>query len=495
MGIGEMRRRVLVAEFMHETNTFSVQLTDEQAFRNSSFYLDNEIPQAFRSTRTSMGAAFEAADKFGWDVTHPLVASANPSGRVTDECFDAMAKRILDCCGGVEGILLHLHGSMSTQSHDDGEGELLARIRARVGDDVPVVAVLDLHATVTQQMADNANALISYRTYPHIDQYERTWQAAELLERAMTGVISPKVALARRPILYALDGGRTTSPPMMELLRRGDQIEAAGKALVVSVQAGFSSADVHDIGPSIAVTGNDRASAQAIAEELMDYAWEQMTFSSIHFTPLGEAIAKAKAGEAGATKPLIIADYSDNPGSGAYGDATNLLKAVLDADLQNVGFHAICDPEAVLEAQAAGVGNKVTLKLGGKTDPTMGGGPLEITGHVAAITDGSFIAYGPMGGGARRNYGLSLLLRVGGVEIIVISHNGQATDLGQFTSLGVDPTRKSTIIVKSMQHFRAAFEPIAREVLEVDTGALSTRNFKERPYKKIRRPIWPLDAI
>jgi len=490
-----MARRVLVAEFMHETNTFSVRLTDEQAFRNSYFYVKNEIPPAFTGTRTSIGAALEAAEKYAWDVIHPVVTGANPSGRVTDACFEAVTKRILDACDGVDGVLLHLHGSMSTQSHDDGEGELLARIRERVGDEKPIVAVLDLHATVTQEMADSANALISYRTYPHVDQYERTWQAAELLERAMAGEARPQVALARRPILYALDGGRTTSPPMMELLRRGDQIESDGRALVVSVQAGFSSADVHDIGPSVAVTGNNRAAAQAIAEELMDYAWEQRTFSSIHFTPLDEAVAQAKAGEAKATKPLIIADYSDNPGSGAYGDATNLLRAVLDADLQNVGFHAICDPEAVLQAQEAGVGNKVTLRLGGKIDPTMGGGPLEVTGHVAALTDGSFVAYGPMGGGARRNYGLSLLLRVGGVEIIVISYNGQATDLGQFTSLGVDPTRKSTLIVKSMQHFRAAFEPIAREVLEVDTGALSTRNFKERPYKKIRRPIWPLDAI
>jgi microcystin degradation protein MlrC len=488
-------KRVLVAEFMHETNTFSVQATGEGAFRNSCYYLDDDIPGAFAGTRTSMGAAFEAAEKFEWSAVHPIVTSANPSGRVTDAFFDAVSERILNACEGVDGILLHLHGSMSTQSHDDGEGELLARIRSRTGTETPIIAVLDLHATLTQKMADNANALISYRTYPHIDQYERTWQAAELLEKAMLKQATPQVAVARRPILYALDGGRTTSPPMMELLRRADRIEASGQALVVSIQAGFSSADVHDIGPSIAVTANDREAAQTIAEELMDYVWDQRTFSSIHFTPLDEAIARAKAGETGAGKPLVIADYSDNPGSGAYGDATNLLRAVLDADLPNVGFHAICDPEAVLQAQAAGVGNRMTLQLGGKTDPTMGGGPLEVTGHVAAITDGSFIAYGPMGGGARRNYGLSLLLRVGGVEIVVISHNGQATDLGQLTSLGVDPTRKSTLIVKSMQHFRAAFEPIAREVLEVDTGALSTRNFKERPYRKIRRPIWPLDAI
>lgn len=495
-----MARRVLVAEFMHETNTFSVQLTGEEVFRNAGLYLDNEIPPAFTGTRTSLGAAFEAAEKFGWSLTHPIVAHANPSGRVTDAAFELCAGKIVAACAGVDGVLLHLHGAMATESSDDGEGELLSRIRAKVGPSVPVVAVLDLHATLTQLMADSANALISYRTYPHIDQYERTWQAAELLQKAMDGEITPTAAVARRPILYALDGGRTTSPPFKELLRRGDEIEAKGEALVVSVQAGFSSADVHDIGPSVVVTANDRNKAQAIAEELMDYAWEQRHFSSIHFTPLAEAMVKAKNGEgqngeAKAGKPLVISDYSDNPGAGAYGDATNLLRAVLASGLENVAFHAICDGEAALQAQAAGVGNTVTLMLGGKVDPSMGGGPLEVTGRVVSITDGHFIAYGPMGGGAWRSYGLSAMLRIGGVELIIITHNGQATDLAQFTSLGVDPTRKSTVIVKSMQHFRAAFEPIAREVVEVDTGALATRNFKERPYKSVRRPIFPLDDI
>ena len=353
-----MTKRVLVAEFMHETNTFSVQSTDEEAFQEFKLLYRRRHPACLRRHEDVARRGFRGGARSSTGTSCiRWPTSANPSGRVTDACFEALSSRILDACDGVDGVLLHLHGSMSTQSHDDGEGELLLRLRKRVGADTPIVAVLDLHATVTQLMADNANALISYRTYPHIDQYERTWQAAELLEKAMAGEVTPQVALARRPILYALDGGRTTSPPFMELLRRGDQIELAGKALVVSVQAGFSSADVHDIGPSVAVTGNDLAAAQAIAEELMDYAWEQRTFSSIHFTPLAEAIAQAKAGT-GQAKPLVIADYSDNPGSGAYGDATSLLKAVLDADLQNVGFHAICDPQAVLEAQAAGVGNQ-----------------------------------------------------------------------------------------------------------------------------------------
>jgi microcystin degradation protein MlrC len=504
-------RRVLLAEFMHETNTFSVQLTDAGAFENAGCHFGAAIVEAFRGTRTAMGAACEAAAEFGWRLVPSVAAHANPSGRVTDQAFEAFCARIVgdasgdtsgEASGGtgnVDGVLLHLHGAMATQSRDDAEGELLARLRARLGAAVPIVAVLDLHATVTQAMADNANALIAYRTYPHVDEYERIWQAARLLQRAMNGEIRPRVALARRPILYALDGGRTSSPPFRELLRRGDEIEAAGRALAVSVQAGFSSADVYDVGPSVAVTSEDLDAARAIAESLMDYAWEQRQFSSIHFTPIDAAIARAKAGESagenGAQKPLIISDYTDNPGAGAYGDGTRLLKAILDAGLRNVGFHAICDPQAAREAQAAGVGNTVRLRLGGKVDPNVGGGPIEVAAHVVSLTDGRFIAYGPMGGGAWRNYGLSALLRVGGVEIVVISHNGQATDLAQFTSLGVDPARKATLVVKSMQHFRAAFEPIAREVLEVDSGALATRNFKDRGYRHVRRPIWPLDDL
>lgn len=489
-----MPTRVLIAEFMHETNTFSVQKTDRSCFLKRGLYLQNEVVAEFTNTRTFIGAGFEAAQKFGWNAITPLVADATPSGRVTDAAFEEFTAMLLGSATKVDGILLHLHGSMSTESYDDGEGELLERIRAVTGKDIPIIVVLDLHATVTQRMADNSNALISYRTYPHIDQYERGHQAAALLDRAIRGEIKPKVAIARRPILYAMDGGRTASGPMAELLKRADALEASGEALVVSIQAGFSSADVQDIGPSIAVTAENEAKAQSIAEELMDYVWQERHWSTINFTPLEEAIAEA-AKLSLIKKPLIISDYSDNPGSGAYGDATTLLRAILQAGLKNVGFHAICDPEAALKAQDAGVGNKVRLMLGGKVDPATGGAPIEITAEVVTLSNGRFIAYGPMGGGTWRNHGLSALLRVGTIDIIVITNNAQATDLAQFTFLGVDPLRKSTLIVKSMQHFRAAFEPIARQVIEVDTGALSTKNFFARPFKNIRRPIWPLDDI
>ncbi|MBL8587916.1 MAG: M81 family metallopeptidase [Methylobacteriaceae bacterium] len=487
--------RVLIAEFLHETNTFSVQPTDRAAFEAGGWSRGEDVARALRGTHTAMGAAFDAGARYGWTLIHPVATRANPSGRVADDAFDAVCQDMLAAADGIDGALLHLHGAMATESSDDGEGVLLARLREKIGPKVPVVVVLDLHATVTREMADNADALISYRTYPHVDMYERVTQGAALLARAMAGEIAPKVAIARRPILYALDGGRDSSPAMQTMLRRADEIEAAGEAHVVSIQAGFSSADVHDIGPSVAVTADDRAGAQAIADRLADEIWQLRKVSTIAFTPLAEALAQAKAGEAEATKPLVISDYSDNPGSGAYGDSTRVLAAAIAAGLQNAAFHAICDPQAARAAAAAGAGAEVTLDLGGKVDPRMGGGPLRLTAHVVALTDGRFICHGPMGGGAWRNYGLSALLRVGGIDIVVITHNGQATDLAQFTSLGVEPTRKATLFVKSMQHFRAAFQPIAREVIEVDGGALSTRNFRERPYRRVRRPIWPLDDI
>jgi microcystin degradation protein MlrC len=494
-----MSKRVLTAQVMHETNTFSKVPTDLDSFRRGYFLGENEIPSARRGTRTALGATFEAADKFGWTLSHPVAASANPSGIVTKGTFEHLAGMLLQGvsrAGKLDGALLHLHGAMVVEGYEDGEGELLRRLRAAVGPDLPIIVTLDLHANVSDDMAKLATALIAFRTYPHIDMYERAWQGAELLERVMRGAVKPTTVIARRPLLFALDGGKTQGGPMAELLHRAEALEHDGKALVISVCAGFAPADIRDAGPTVTVTGEGGAAAlQVIAESFMDHAWQTRTYrSTMPLTP-DAAVKQAKSGESGATKPLVIADVTDNPGSGHYGDATNLLAAMIRADLRNAAFHAIYDADAVRQAERIGVGREGTITLGGRTDPSRGGAPLTLGGKVVALTDGQFIAYGPMGGGVWRNYGLSMLFRVGGIDIVGISNNGQATDLAQLTSLGVEPTRKATIAVKSNHHFRAAFQPIAREVLTVDGGGLGSVTAKPDGYQNIRRPVWPLDQI
>ncbi|HEX6441728.1 MAG TPA: M81 family metallopeptidase [Stellaceae bacterium] len=497
-------KRVLTGRFMHETNTFSVQKTDMAIWRRRDFHRDNEIPAAFRGTRSALGATFEAADKYGWTLIHPISANANPSGIVTDDAFDQIGGMMLKAAHEqqpIDGVLLHLHGAMVIESHEDGEGELLARLRRILGPGVPIIVTLDLHANVTQTMGDNASALIAFRTYPHIDQYERAWQGAELLQRAMNGEVKPKTVIARRPMIYGLDRGRTQKGPMADLIARGEALETAGDVLVVSVCAGFSRANIHDVGPSVTVTFDELAAsattappAQEIAESFMDYAWQTREYESFALLSVAEAAARCKEGKPG-DKPLVVADYTDNPGGGGYGDATAFLKVLVEAGVERVAFHAICDPEAVAEGMCAGVGVKTTIAIGGKTDPGMGGGPLSLTGEVTHLSNGKFIAYGPMGGGVERDYGPSMVFRVGGVDIICITNNGQAVDLGQFTSLGIDPTRYTTVCVKSMQHFRAAFEAIAREVILVDTGALCSEIYTAELFDKVRRPVWPLDAV
>jgi len=400
--------------------------------------------------------------------------------------------------GPIDGALLHLHGAMVTDSYEDAEGELLARLRQTLGPQIPIVATLDLHANVTRKMADSANALIAFRTYPHVDMYERAWQGAELLNRAMRGEIRPFTVIARRPMLHGFDWGRHQSSPMSELLSRADAIEQRGEALAISICAGFALANIHDVGPSVTVTidqmRSDRASGQSIAEDFMDHAWATRDFTSVHTLSVAEAVARARQGKPG-DKPLVVADYTDNPGGGGYGDATAFLKGLVEADIERVAFHAICDAEAVQAGMRAGVGTRAILTLGGKIDPRVGGGPLTLEGEIVCLTNGRFIAYGPMGGGVERNYGPSMVFRVGGIDIVVITNNGQANDLGQFTSLGIDPTRYTTVAVKSMQHFRAAFESIARDVILVDTGGLCQVRYTPKLFTKVRRPIWPLDPI
>ena len=495
-------KRVLTGRFMHETNTFSIVKTDMALWRRRDFHTENEIPAIFRGTRSALGATFEAADKYGWTLVHPVSANANPSGIVTDDAFDDHRRddpRRRRRQGPIDGVLFHLHGAMVTDSHEDGEGELLERLRRVLGPDVPIVVTLDLHANVTQKMADNASALIAFRTYPHIDHVRarlagrgaaaaRDARRNPAAHRDRAAADAPRARLG--PHATGADGRADRARRGAGAGRRG----AGGQHLrrVRSRQyprcRAVGDRDDRRIARQRRRRPNDRRGVHG--PRLGDHA---ITHRSTAVS-VAEAVARAAKARP-ATEPLVVADFTDNPGGGGYGDATAFLKGLVEAGAERVAFHAICDPEAVAEGMRAGIG-PATLTIGGKTDPRMGGGPLTLTGEITCLTNGSFIAYGPMGGGVERNYGPSMVFRVGGIDIVA-DHRTTArpTDLGQFTSLGIDPTRYTTVAVKSMQHFRAAFEPIAREVILVDTGALCPGLTTPELFDKVRRPVWPLDPL
>ena len=490
-------RRVLTGQLMHETNTFSVQPADLEAFRKMYLHVGAEVPRALAGTNMETAGFIDVAGKYGWELVHTVAAFANPCGRVTDAAWNELSGRILRAARGdgpFDGALLALHGAMVTESHDDAEGQLLEELRAVVGRDLPLAVTIDLHANVSDRMAALADVVCSYRTYPHVDMRATGRRAAELLERMMEGEIHPRIVLARRPMLWGANTGRTDEGPMIDLLARAARFEAKPEVHCVAVNAGFPLSDIFDVGPTVLVAGEgDEENLRAMAEALADDLWSTRDVITNTFYAPREAAAIAAAHDGGG-RPLVIADFADNPGAGAYGDATNLLKAMLDAGLENAAFACIRDEEAAARLAAAGPGATVTLDLGGKVDPAFGGPPLTLTGEVRSVTDGAFVCDGPMWQGVEKHLGPTAVFRVGGTDIIVASHLLQVTDLQTFLSQGIDPHRKRTLAVKSMQHFRAAFEPIASRVIVADSGGLASPNIGRLTYRKVRRPIHPLDA-
>lgn len=494
-----MSLRVLIAGLKHETNTFSNLLTDLAAFEARSLYRGDAIPENFRGTSTGMAAFFDAGDLYGWSLVYPVAAHATPAGKVTQEAFETISGYVLtaiEAHGPFDAILLALHGAMVAEHTDDGEGTLLQLLRDRVGWEVPIGITLDLHANVSDRMAQLADVMISYRTYPHVDQYKIAQQAADLIRRTLAGEIRPKTVVARGRMLDGADHGRTTSPgPMIELLTSADAFLKEPGVLATSINAGFPWADIYDTGPSAVVVGDGKNPRyRDIAEALVDEIWDKRHRSTLETVTIEDAL-KALSDRRGARgrKPVVLADFGDNPGGGGYGDGSRLLRGMIESGIQNAAFATIFDPEAAKLCTEVGVGTSVSLALGGKVDPQYGE-PLEVSGTVKVLSDGTFRYDGPMGRGIKCNMGPTAVLRVGGIDIVITSRRYQVTDQQFLKHVGIDPTAKSVIAVKSAHHFRAAFAPIAREVIVVDDGTgLTSRNFHSLTYSHVRRPIYPLD--
>jgi microcystin degradation protein MlrC len=487
--------KVILAEFQHETNVFCPLKAGMDEFKEFYFRDADEVLPSFKGTGTIVGGMIGALEENQVEIIPVLATQANPSGLVTAEMFDYARDKILGAirsAGRVDGVCLGLHGAMVSESEPDSEGALLKAVRAEVGPDVPVVASLDLHGNVSREMVRQADAFFPYEGYPHIDCYERGYEAGACLVGMLKKEIRPVMRLRQLPILANFI--TSTAQPHVDFLERVHQWEKKPGVINVAVMHGFPWADIPDAGVSVVVvTDGDGGLAEQILDDVAGLVWSRRHELIKEFYTPEQAVKEAMASSEG---PVILADAADNPGGGGSGDSTFILRALQEAGAQNVGFAVIPDAAAVEKAVAAGVGETVTVSLGGKlAPPEVCGGPLEMTGVVKTISDGRFYNKGPMMKGLLNDIGRTVVLDCGGIEVIVPEWRMQPFDAEVFRRHGMEPAEKHILVLKSAVHFRASYAPLASKILDVDTPEYCSMNFSRVPFKNVRRPIYPLDQV
>ncbi|MEQ8228223.1 MAG: M81 family metallopeptidase [Rhodospirillales bacterium] len=491
--------RVVIAMMKHETNTFSPVPTPIERFARSTPmpYEGDAAYKAFKGTGSGTGGFIDLAEQAGAEIIIPIAANAWPSGPVADDAFDYMAERIINAVkAGCDALFLDLHGAMVTDSREDGEGALISQIRA-IAPDLPIAVALDMHTNMYAEIAGQVTSLAGYQTYPHIDLYETAQRAGRPVYAMLRGEAQPTVAWGNRPMLPHIMRQGSGNFPNKDLQEMTQRMEREG-ALAASLFTGFPHADIHNAGLSaVVVTDGDQALAEQMRDELLDFAWDQREAFVYRIEPLEQSIARAKKITKG-DGPVVLLDHYDNASSGGTQDTTTVLKAILDAGLDDVAAFAICDLESVQAMAAAGIGAEVTLSLGGKVDmPAINqkGAPITVTGRVRALTDGIYKNKGPASRGVTMDMGLSGVLDTGRVQICVISRQQEPNDTACFTSLGIDPTEKTFLMLKSRIHYRAGYGELAKQVIECAGTGVCGSDYSQMDFKNVRRPIYPLDNL
>jgi microcystin degradation protein MlrC len=482
--------RIAVGGFQHETNTFSsVPAT----------FADFEAPDAWPGLTRGAGM-FEAVAGINLPAAgfvqearslhHELVplawCSAQPSGRVTRDAFERIATMLLEglrACGSVDGVYLDLHGAMVAEHVDDADGELLRRIRSVVGAGVPVVASLDFHANLSGEMARCATALVSYRTYPHVDMADCGARAARVLHDILRGA---QVAsyLEQIDYLIPLTSQSTLVDPLQSLMR---EVEAAERAPLLSlgILPGFPAADVAECGPSVYGCGRDAFQLATTVRQLAAEMQRREGEFALELHTIEQAVEAVLRASPVRGRPIILADTQDNPGAGGHADTMNLIKALVACDARGVLAGVICDPSAAARAHAAGEGTQVELGLGAGSG-TPGETPLAARFNVSALGDGRFTGTGPFYRGARFELGPMALLELGGVRIAVASRKQQAADQAMFRHLRAEPADHAVLVLKSSVHFRADFDAIAGRILVVEAPGPNVADPAKLPFRKLR---------
>jgi microcystin degradation protein MlrC len=428
----------------------------------------------------------EAARGEGHELKPIAWASAVPSSYVTEDAFERMSRIVLErleAARPYDAVYLDLHGAMVAEHLQDGEGELVRRVRALVGPDMPVVVSLDLHSNTTEAMLQHADGLIAYRTYPHVDMAATGRRAYGYLQRLLDSGRRPAKARRAVPFLMPLTGQCTMDEPMAGVYRRLEQIEREAGVWHVSFTPGFPPADIWDCGPVVVAYADDQASADRAADALHAYIMQREAAFRVPFLSPGEAIAKAM--RSNAHRPYVLADVQDNCGAGATSDTTGLLRAMVERQPDRCVLGLLVDPEAAAAAHAAGEGAEIEIAVGGKRF-TAGDPPFRARFTVTRLGDGRITCTGPMYGGARLNLGPMALLSVGSVGVIVSTNRMQAADQALFRHLGIEPTAQKIVGLKSSVHFRADFVPIAEEVLVVECAGAFVDQPEKLPYRNLR---------
>lgn len=494
---------ILIGEFKHETNTFSPAVTDRAAFQARWELYGDEIPDYFEGTESPIGGFMDRAGELDFELIYSVAANAMPGGRVTEEAYqyytDQLVSAAEDLGDDLDAIYLSLHGAMVPEGKDDGEGPLLASLREIVGD-TPIVATLDPHTNLADQTADLADGLFAYETYPHVDHADRGRQAADLIADMLASDVDPVLEVERPPILPDFPRMNTREGPMKVIAERARELEEREGIRKVNLLFGFNHGDTPDTGVAVAVVADeDRTLARDVARELAEYVWSHRDELIADYPTTEEAVARTKEvlGESGTTDggPLVLVDVGDNPGGGGVEDRVDLLRELLDADVVpgEGGIALVWDPDSVADCVEAGVGNEVTLSLGHHVDdPYFPGESLEITGYVKGITDGEFTHHGPKETGVRQHLGRTARLRCDGIDVLVSERRYSPNDAEVWRHLGIPPERADLLVLKTVNHFRADYEPLAGEIILVDTPGSFAINLDRFEFERLTTPKVPL---
>ena len=483
--------KIVTASILQESNTFSPVYTRYEDF--SPVY-GREAFARHQGKLTEMGGFLSVLEAEGIEAAPVCAAWAITANRLLKPDFQKLTQNFERELAATEavGLLLGMHGAQTAVGEDDVEGHFLTVARSVLGSEIPIVLTLDLHANITRRMVELSSAIVGYKTYPHIDMYETGQHAARLMTRILKGELKPEMRYAKLPLIIPAENSQTYRGPMHKIWQVAQEWEAEGKAEAVSIFPTQPWMDIQEMGTAVVVVTNGNGkSAQKMANTLGRKLWTGKKAFDVKLTPVDEAIAEALKTEGG---PVVLAESSDSTGSGSPGDSSGVLKHLVKAPLTEPAAIFLVDPAGVAKAVEAGVGATVTMKIGGAFDKR-NSKPVKVTGYVKTISDGRWVARARgYNTGIETAMGRSVVFQVGQVNVLMAERSAMTVDPELFRAHGIDPSWCKIVVVKSPNGFRAEYEPIAKRIFVVDTPGVSTANLKTLPWKRIERPIYPLDA-